>query len=96
MGDIHMVKTQVLKTKDRIISIVKSSYDKRTHKFGIETPKTVDTTDLSDVTAKKMTNLTCWYDAHCQGGRRGAKCVSNSKGTAPPIPNADNPISEDC
>ena len=32
----------VLKKRDRILSKVKSRYWKRTHKFGIELPKTVE------------------------------------------------------
>jgi hypothetical protein len=50
---------QVLKTRDRIISAVKSRYHKRTHKFGIEVPKTVERALQID----KENGNTLWADA---------------------------------
>ena len=52
----------VLKKRDRIISLVKrrsARYHKRTHKFGIEIPKTVNEALAID----KATGTTLWRDA---------------------------------
>jgi hypothetical protein len=49
----------VLKRRDRVIAASNTRYVKRTHKFGIELPKTVDEALEID----RRTDTTFWYDA---------------------------------
>ncbi len=49
----------VLKHRDRVIAASNTKYVKRTHKFGIELPKTVDEALEID----RRTGTTYWYDA---------------------------------
>jgi len=49
----------ILKKRDRIIAAANTRYTKRTHKFGIELPKTVDKALAIDA----KTGTTLWYDA---------------------------------
>ena len=49
----------VLKKRNRVIAAVNRRYHKRTHKFGIEIPKTVD----EAVKLDEKNNNTLWQDA---------------------------------
>lgn len=49
----------VLKKRDRIISAVNKRYHKRTHKFGIEVPKSIEDAIHLD----KLNGNTLWMDA---------------------------------
>ena len=52
----------ILKKRDRIIAAVNKRYHKRTHKFGIRVPKTVEEAKLLD----QENGNTLWQDTICK------------------------------
>ena len=54
--------TYVLKKRNRIITKVKSKYWLRTHKFGIQIPKSVQDAKMLD----EKNGNTLWWDAICK------------------------------